>query len=107
MPILISLLQVFTLHLEALLLMGDVVDVTPTLAMGLTPMAMATSSPTVLVLTRTTLTIVAVDMAKAPFPSTEPLVQSARFVTALGTLQLLVINVSSTPAHKILPYDAS
>jgi hypothetical protein len=95
--------QVFTLHPKALLPIGDMVDITPTLVVGLTPTIMTTSSPTVLVLTRTAPTIVAVDVAEAPLPSTKPLVQFARFVTTLGTLQLPVIKVLSTPAHKILP----
>jgi hypothetical protein len=102
-PLLISLFQVFTLHLEALLHAGDVVDVTPTLAVGLTQTTMATSSPIVVVFIQIALTIMATDMAEAPFPSTELLAQSAKFVTTLGILQLHVINILSTPTHKILP----
>jgi hypothetical protein len=66
--------------------MGDVVDVTHTLAVGLTQMAMATSSPIVVVLIQIAPTIVAVDVAETPLPLIELLAQSARFVTALGTL---------------------
>jgi hypothetical protein len=102
-PLLISLFQVFTLHPEDLLHVGDVVDVTPTLAVGLTQMAMATNSPIVVVLIQIAPTIVAVGVAEAPLPSTELLAQSAKFVTALGTLRLHVINVLSTSTHKILP----
>ena len=70
--LLISLFQVFTLHPEALLHVGDVVDVTPTLAVGLTQKAMATSSPIVVVLIQIAPTIVAMDVVEAPLPSTEP-----------------------------------
>jgi hypothetical protein len=84
------LFQVFTLHPEALLHVGDVVDVIPTLAVGLTQTEMATNSPIVVVLIQIAPTIVAVGVAEALLPSTELLDQFARFVTALGTLQLLI-----------------